>query len=220
MSESVLLIRIEEAGYRVLLANKAHRLISGYNEDIVGKLVKEILPKQSYEYIITRYQEVQDTRSMVEFQREVNVPIGNKHYNIKMLPVNNAVGDVTQILVISKDITELVNQQAETERLLVSVESILETIKEPVLVLNANNDVTYVCQQAVKLFKDRSETSKLTEIVPTAVVEPIKKLCKKARTAQKARALVAVEKKQFIAAAEYTPYHDTVVITFSEIAVD
>ncbi len=115
LGQSVLLISIEpENRYKVLLVNKTFGSTSGFPNDVVGKYVDEILPPAALEQVTARYQSALHTKQVVAYADWMETPRGRRRFDVKIIPIVNSVGECTQFVVMSEDITN--EYQTKRER--------------------------------------------------------------------------------------------------------
>ncbi len=123
IDDAILLIGIEPKGvYRLLLANDAFWRNSGHDQaSCIGKSISVVVDPKSFEILKKMYKKVISTKKTVTSTTWFNVPLGRQAFDIKLIPVLNAVGECVQIAAITRNVTELRNLQHEV-RLLKSVQ--------------------------------------------------------------------------------------------------
>lgn len=109
IEEAIILVNVEPEGkYRLLMANDAFYRQSGYDrETTIGELVEKIVTVAGYKDLIQQYTNVVKTKKQVEFKRVYSVPLGKVSYQIKLIPILNAVGETIQIAGIIHDVSEV-----------------------------------------------------------------------------------------------------------------
>jgi PAS domain S-box-containing protein len=117
IKDAVMLIGVEDNAYRLMMANKAFHDTSGFTADTVGKEVSELLDTKAYDFTSKHFQKVVETGAPVEYTQWFQVPLGRRAYEVRMVPITNAVDEVVQILVIARDITESARLKEEVQAL-------------------------------------------------------------------------------------------------------
>ena len=118
LEEMIVLIGVEpDEKYRYLITNAAYSRITGRTESLAGRLVSEVAPPESWKLLKRHYKDVVTKKEAVEFTQTYEVPLGTQIYDIKLLPIMNAVGEVVQIAGIARNITELENLKSEVKEL-------------------------------------------------------------------------------------------------------
>ncbi len=114
IKDAVLLVSIEPHGkYKLLLANAGFERSSGHHKSEIGAYIDEIVTPTSYDTLKKLYKKVVDTKKTVTQTGWYEVPIGRRAYENTMIPIFSAVGEVIQIAVITRDVTELLNLRQE-----------------------------------------------------------------------------------------------------------
>lgn len=114
IGDSVLLISIEpDERFKLLITNKRFGRSSGYPSDSVGKYIDEIVSPDSYDKIVRRYKEAIRHKQPLSYSEWVDVPVGRRAYEVKMIPILDSVGECKQLVVITREISGVIltNQQ-------------------------------------------------------------------------------------------------------------
>jgi PAS domain S-box-containing protein len=108
VGQSVLLVGIEpDNRYKVLLVNESFGKTSGFPRDIVGRYINEVIVKPGlYDHLIRRYRSAIETKQTITYSEWLDTPKGKRRFDVKIVPILNSVGETTQFVVISHDITE------------------------------------------------------------------------------------------------------------------
>ena len=118
ISDAILLIGIEPDGhFRLLLANAAFTRNTGHSKDVIGKLVEEVVTPESYRLLKRRYQKVATTKQAITYTEWYDVPLGRREFEVKLIPILNAVGQCAQIAAVTHDSTEFHNLREENKAL-------------------------------------------------------------------------------------------------------
>lgn len=104
IGDIIILIEVgPDESYKILYVNKAFTDSVGYT-DVVGKQVSEVLPPVVYGPLRQRYQEVITTRHEVRWTTSADTPQGKKQYDVKLLPITNALGECVQMIGITHEL--------------------------------------------------------------------------------------------------------------------
>ncbi len=108
IEDAVLLVGVEPKDtFRLLLCNEAFTRNSGHSKQDVGKTVKEVVSPKSYGKLIKRYKQAIKTKKKIQFVESYEVPIGRQTYAVTLLPILNVIGNCTQIVIITRNVTEI-----------------------------------------------------------------------------------------------------------------
>jgi two-component system, NarL family, sensor kinase len=114
------LISIEDKDrYRFQSINLSFTTVTGWRSDqVVGKIMEEVLPESSHELVRGKYREAIETGKVVDYLEIVVLPAGKKYGEIRIIPIKNEYGEITQLLGIAHDITEreMLYERLEKER--------------------------------------------------------------------------------------------------------
>ena len=109
----------EENQFRFEDINTAFTLVTGLSrENVVGKLVEEVLPVSSHAIVRTKYREAIETGKVIDYIEVAVHPAGQKVGEIRVIPVKDNQGKVRKLLGIANDITEkrTLQKQLDVER--------------------------------------------------------------------------------------------------------
>lgn len=94
--------------------NRRFLELTGLSEDqVVGKLVQDVIPKPSNILVLKKYREAIQTRQSVRWEEVSKYPTGEKIGEVTVSPIYDANGICTQLIGTVHDITE--RKQAEEE---------------------------------------------------------------------------------------------------------
>jgi PAS domain S-box-containing protein len=104
--------------FRFVSVNSAFLKATGLTEDqVVGKLVHDVIPEPSLALVLGNYQEAIRTKKTVGWEEVTVYPAGKKHGEVSITPILDADGNCTQLIGTVHDITERVNAEIELRRL-------------------------------------------------------------------------------------------------------
>ena len=104
--------------FRFLSINSAFLRATGLTEDqVVGKLVQEVIPEPSISLVIGKYKEAIRDKKTVRWEEVSVYPTGTKHGEVSVAPVFDADGHSINLIGAVHDITEqmLIKERIETQ---------------------------------------------------------------------------------------------------------
>jgi len=108
LRDTILLVGVEpKEQYRLLLANEAFRKHTGHLKSDTGKLLSDIVLPDTYRVMAKHYNRAIHTKELVEFSGWFDVPLGRRAYEVKVIPILNAMSECVQLAVITHDVSEL-----------------------------------------------------------------------------------------------------------------
>lgn len=114
------LISIEDGDqFRFQSINRSFTEVTGLRpEQVIGKLMEEVLPETSHALVRGKYSEAIVSGEVIDYIEIAVHPAGKRYGEIRVIPVRDREGRVTQILGIANDITEkqLLLERLEKER--------------------------------------------------------------------------------------------------------
>jgi PAS domain S-box-containing protein len=118
LNDAVMLVEVEdEDAFRLLLANQAFHDMSGFPPDSVGRRINEFLGTEDHEHALKWFRQVVKTKVPVTYTQWTKVPLGHRAFEVQMIPVLNAVEQVVQVILVARDITELLELRGELQTL-------------------------------------------------------------------------------------------------------
>jgi hypothetical protein len=104
IQDIVILIGVNpDAGFTVLYVNQAFPESLGH-DDVAGKKVVDVVGEKVYKKLRQHYIQVINTRKLHSYRTETDTPTGHKVFDVKLLPVLNALGECKQIIAISHEV--------------------------------------------------------------------------------------------------------------------
>lgn len=118
IKEAVVLLGMDKDGMpTMLLANKAFHNITGYKSDIIGQNIYEFVEAARHKLIRKQFEKILQYAQPVEFTLWAKVPAGRRAFEVEMIPVLNRKKEVKEVIVMVRDITNLVKLQEEVRTL-------------------------------------------------------------------------------------------------------
>jgi PAS domain S-box-containing protein len=127
VSDMIFMLDVEEPGkYRFSSINKAFEKITGYApEEIIGKYAPEIIPPDSRDFVLNKYRQAIETKSVIRWEHKTRYPNNTVTGEVSITPFFDENGNCYRLLGTVHDITELKEQQAELSRLNEQLEDIV-----------------------------------------------------------------------------------------------
>ncbi len=117
VSDVVFNLRVEGDDFRFVEVNPAFSKATGLGADqIVGRLVTEVIPEPSSSLVLTKYRQAIAERRTVRWEEITPYPAGRKIGEVSVTPVLDAQGRTTHLVGTVQDVTA-VREHAETIRL-------------------------------------------------------------------------------------------------------
>lgn len=108
LEEAILLVGVEPNNtFRLLMANEGFTRGTGHSKNEIGKTIEEVVVAESYKKLLPHYRKVVKTKKLWSFMEWYDVPIGRQAYEVKLIPIFNAVGECVQIAAITRNVTEV-----------------------------------------------------------------------------------------------------------------
>ncbi|MEC1695051.1 GGDEF domain-containing protein [Schinkia azotoformans] len=106
IKDLVFIMEVSDQSFRYLYMNKSAYEVMDLKQDIIGKEMQYVLPKEMSTFLISKYKEVVTTGKSLEF--ESNLFPSNREFigETSLNPILNNEGDCQYILAIVRDVTE------------------------------------------------------------------------------------------------------------------
>lgn len=204
VSDVIFNIKVERDRFRFVRINQAFTRATGLTEEqVVGKLVDDVIPEPSLSLVLHHYREAIRERRTVRWEEKTEYPTGTKYGEVSVTPIVDADGRATHLVGTVVDVTDGHRSRAlgAAERraleMIAGGASIDVTLEAYV---RAVEDVVRPARAAVHLVSNDGHhlragaAPSLPEIVNAAVIrEPI------STSASPWGAAVALGKPQFVA---------------------
>jgi len=83
------------------------------NAEMCGKFIEEAIPAELASQVITNYRCCLEAGTIINYDEELNLPLGRRHFQTVLIPVRNNVGDIYRIVGVARDITERKRMEEE-----------------------------------------------------------------------------------------------------------
>jgi PAS domain S-box-containing protein len=130
VKDAILLVGIEPKDtFRVLIANDGFTRSTGHTLEAIGKTVEETVHPDTYKKLLPRYHHVIKTKHASEFTETYESPLGQQVFDVKIIPILGAVGDVVQLAIISHNVTELHQLRNQVKEAAESLEQVTYNLR-------------------------------------------------------------------------------------------
>ena len=131
IDEAIMLIGIEPHDtFRLLMANAGFSRATGHTIDDIGKLVSEIVEPVTYKRLVPHYLKVVKTKKPVSFTEWYDVPLGRLVYEVKFIPILNAVGECVHIACVTRNVTEMHRLREQLAETVETLEQVAHNLKQ------------------------------------------------------------------------------------------
>jgi PAS domain S-box-containing protein len=144
---------VEGSEHRYVLANPTYELApEDQSRSMVGRTVREVFPSVGDE-MAKLFDRVYATGETV-ILREFEAPIGANltRWNMQYVPLRDAEGQVTQILVIGHEITELVMARKRVEEEALKSQAVIDNLVEGLVIVAADGTLVSANPAAIRMF--------------------------------------------------------------------
>ena len=149
----VFYIAVETDGeFRFLSVSRDFLTATGLSrEQVVGSLVRDVIPPPSREMVLNRYREAIRSGQSVRWEEESVYPAGQRYGEVAVTPLYGASGLATHLIGIVHDITE--RKRLEGKR----AEDLLEAAPDAMVVVDQSGRMILANAQTERLFGYRRE---------------------------------------------------------------
>jgi PAS domain S-box-containing protein/putative nucleotidyltransferase with HDIG domain len=107
-----------DGGFRFLSVNPAFYRVTGLSQDqVVGKLVQEVIPSPAQELVLGKYKEAIREKRTARWEETSVYPAGTKQGEVSVTPIFDAQGRCNHLVGAVHDITERKQTDAEIRKL-------------------------------------------------------------------------------------------------------
>jgi len=147
--DSIWLINIEvtseKINFRFISINEPFIFVTGLSrQNVEGNLLEEVLPPASHELVRSKYTEVYNNGETIHYFEIAHLPSGERHGEIRVVPIKDSTGRVVQLLGIAHDITESNIAKEKVKKSLSEKVVLLRELKESEKRLNMAQTITRI----------------------------------------------------------------------------
>ena len=156
--------------FRFISVNHKFTEVTGLQEDqVVGKLVQEIIPEPACALVVGKYKDAIQNRQPVHWEEISDYPTGRKTGEVVVAPVFDAGGNCTQLIGTVHDITERTQAEEELRRSESKYRTLVETSQDVIWSVDNECRITFVSPAARGVYGYEPEELRghhLTDLVP------------------------------------------------------
>ncbi len=114
-SECIFLLDVTADGrFKFAGFNPAEEKTAGFsNAKMYGKFIEEVIPAELASQVITNYRCCLEAGTIINYDEELDLPLGRRHFHTVLIPVRNIVGEIYRIVGVARDITERKRMEEE-----------------------------------------------------------------------------------------------------------
>jgi len=113
--EAIFLVDVDDDEFRIARINRAEEEILGLSaEEAKGTTVDDLFDDDIASEVRARYQECLEAKGPIEYEETYDLPDGRSTFYTKLSPVNED-GEITQIVGVTRDITERKRRERELQ---------------------------------------------------------------------------------------------------------
>ena len=87
--------------------NPAEEKAVGFSSaEVSGRFVEEVAGAEVAKGVIANYRRCLEAGTVINYDEELNLPVGSRHFHTNLIPVRNASGQIHRIVGLARDITE------------------------------------------------------------------------------------------------------------------
>ena len=140
--------------YRFKSVNNSFYKITGLSEEmVIGKLISEIIPEPSLSYVLNKYREAIETKSIIRWEETTNYPTGKLFGEVSIAPVFDNNGNCTHLVGSVHDLTE---RQQAIEKLRLQAQ-VMEQVREAIIATDLNGFLVEWNNGAARIFNYSEE---------------------------------------------------------------
>ena len=179
------LVMYMDTGDKLLWVNRAYTEASGVPaEQIVGRSLREVLPDPNVDFYLAGNREVIESGVPKSFEAEmVETPYGQRWAETTKLPLRDAAGRISGVVVIVEDVTERKLAREQIERALADssgraaeLQTVLDTMADGVFACDVNGRPTFANGAMLRLFgveglDELPQTEEMPVVLPFRFVD-------------------------------------------------
>ncbi len=200
VSDMVYPTKVEGKGhYSYILANESGRKFVGLTEDSFGKRLEEILPRDTAELIIHKYDVCIRRKGTIAYEERMKIPstintenqtYPSKQYiywDSKITPIFDNEGNCTHIIAIVRDITERKKKEKEFKKIKDRLELIWDTAADAVYTIDTNANFLKVNKAFTNLLgwtEDELLSNQSISIIPDHFIDDINEVLERLKSGE------------------------------------
>ena len=166
MEEAVFLVDVGAGDERFTYRwnNASHRRRTGLSGDeFTGATPRALLGDEQAAAVVANYQQCVDSQEPINYEKQLDLPAGTRYWQTKLTPITED-GRVTQVVGVSRDITERKRRERRQERTVRRFETVLETMSAAVFLKSVDGEYQLMNRACRELFGvEEGEADGLTD---------------------------------------------------------
>ncbi|MFE8070284.1 diguanylate cyclase [Marinobacteraceae bacterium S3BR75-40.1] len=136
-------IDVEADGvFRVAAINDRHEQQTGMRHDLMaGRRIEEVLPADTAERVTANYRRCIEQRSAIDYQEELELPVGKTYWRTTLVPLMDASGRIFRLFGTAFEVSRSVHLELETRYQSTLLSAYLNESPEGILVVDAENNM-------------------------------------------------------------------------------
>jgi diguanylate cyclase (GGDEF)-like protein/PAS domain S-box-containing protein len=187
MNDLVFLTKVESnQKFSYVLVNKPAKELYGFTDESFGKPLDEVLPKNAYDIVKSKYLEVMEKKVPIVYEDKVIVKSGMApkmiYWESTITPVFNQDGSCTHFLAIVRDITDKRHKENEIKKIKDRFELVWNSVADAMYTFDKDENFVAVNKSFEKLLGWTEEEllkDKSISIVPKDGKEDLKEIIEK-----------------------------------------
>ncbi len=159
LNETIFLITLEgNKRFKFIAVNKAFTQLFGLSENqIIGKYVEEILPKDSLATVLKKYKKAITSKSSVKWEETANYPIGEKTVFVTITPIFDENNHCIELIGSINDITEKVKSTKLLEESQQRFKNLVQEGSDLIAILDLEGNYKYVSPTSIAILGKKPE---------------------------------------------------------------
>ncbi len=172
-SECIFLLDVTTDGrFKFAGFNPAEEKVVGFsNAEVSGKFIEEAIPAELAQQVTANYRRCVETGTIINYDEELNLPVGRRDFHTVLIPVRNAAGSIYRIIGVARDITEQKQVEGELQQSNDLLRAIIEAAPTAIIGLDLDGNVQMVWNPAAEKMLGWSVQEVMGRPLPSVPVE-------------------------------------------------
>ncbi|MFS0779197.1 diguanylate cyclase [Neobacillus sp. 3P2-tot-E-2] len=195
MTDLVFLTKVNpDKSLSYVILNKPAKDLYGLTNESFGKPIQEVLPKNAYHIVRSKYEEAMENKKPIKYEDMVTVShlpqSSNKeviYWESTITPVFNQDGECTHLLAIVRNLTEQREKENEIQRIKDRLELVWNSVADAMFTFDKNQNIVSVNRSFEKLLGWTAEDlikDKSIIFVPEGEKEDLSKIIERVKNGE------------------------------------
>ncbi|MFJ5758470.1 diguanylate cyclase [Neobacillus sp. NPDC093182] len=195
MTDLVFLTKVNpDKSLSYVVLNKPAKDLYGLTNESFGKPIEEVLPKNAYHIVKTKYEEAMEKKKPIKYEDMVTVSHLPQNSNNEVIywestitPVFNQDGECTHLLAIVRDLTEQREKESEIQRIKDRFELVWNSVADVMFTFDKKQNIVSVNKAFEKLLGWTAEElvkDKSISIIPEDGKEELRKIIERVKSGE------------------------------------